>query len=434
MPRKILFITTHNLATNPRLVKELQLAVSYNYKVSVICFEFENWSKQLNEEIKSRFTEIDFYCINAGRKHFFSWLLSVAEEKIYRFLGKYFSLSDSRLSQAVSRRSNLIINEIQKIKEADLVIGHNPGAIYPSIVASQRFNCKAGFDVEDYHPGEGNDVYIQQLTLNLMKRDLPSFDYLSFASLPIQKKCLDEIHLDKKTICLSVLNYFNSDEFLPPLKISATKLKLVWFSQNIDINRGLENIIPVIKKFPDWIELHLIGNLSQRFEEILKNNQEILIHHSPMSQLSLHQKLSEFDIGLAAEDFEKESNRNLCLTNKIISYYQAGLYILASDSIAQQEFLSSRTSHGKCFKNPAAFETDLKTLYENLITVRNEKNSRFESAKKENWENESMKLSLKWSVGKSTQIDPLNPFETDPLIPFQIDPLIPAEIDPLKIG
>ena len=37
-------------------------------------------------------------------------------------------------------------------------------------------------------------------------------------------------------------------------------------------------------------------------------------------------------------------------------------------------------------------------------------------------------------IGKSTQIDPLNPFETDPLIPFQIDPLIPAEIDPLKIG
>jgi hypothetical protein len=36
--------------------------------------------------------------------------------------------------------------------------------------------------------------------------------------------------------------------------------------------------------------------------------------------------------------------------------------------------------------------------------------------------------------GKSTQIDPLNPFETDPLVPFQIDPLIPAEIDPLKIG
>jgi len=37
-------------------------------------------------------------------------------------------------------------------------------------------------------------------------------------------------------------------------------------------------------------------------------------------------------------------------------------------------------------------------------------------------------------AGKSTQIDPLNPFETDPLVPFQIDPLIPAEIDPLKIG
>jgi hypothetical protein len=398
LPRKLLFITTHNLATNPRLVKELQLAVSLKYKVTVICFEFDNWSKQLNEEIKSRFTDIDFYSLEAGRKHFFSWFLSVAEEKIYRFLGKYFSLSDKRLSQAVSRRSNLIINEIKKIKEADLVIGHNPGAIYPSIVAAQQFNCKAGFDVEDYHAGEGNDVYLQKLTLNLMKRNLPSFTYLSFASLPIQKKCLDEINLDEKTNCLTVLNYFNSDEFIQPIQITANKLRLIWFSQNIDINRGLEHIIPIVKKYSDCIELHLIGNLSQRFEEILKNNQEILTHHSPMSQLSLHQKLSEFDIGLAAEDFEKETNRNLCLTNKMISYYQAGLYILASYSDAQQEFLSSRTSHGKCFKNAVAFEAELKSLYENLGSVRENKNSLFESAKKENWENESMKLSNTWST------------------------------------
>ena len=110
-----MFITTHNLATNPRLVKELQLALSLNYKVSVICFEFDNWSKQLNEEIKSRFNDIEFYCIDAGRKNIFNWFSSVAEEKIYRFLGKYFSLSDARLSQAISRRSNLIINKINNI-------------------------------------------------------------------------------------------------------------------------------------------------------------------------------------------------------------------------------------------------------------------------------------------------------------------------------
>jgi hypothetical protein len=37
-------------------------------------------------------------------------------------------------------------------------------------------------------------------------------------------------------------------------------------------------------------------------------------------------------------------------------------------------------------------------------------------------------------IGKSTQIDPINPNETDPPFPFQIDPLFPAEIDPLKNG
>lgn len=398
MSKKILFITTHNLATNPRLVKELDLAISLNYKVSVICFEFDNWSKHLNEEILSRFKEIEFYIIDAGSKHFFTWLFSVAEEKIYRVIGKYLRLSDAGISQAVSRRSNLIINEIKKIKEADLVIGHNPGAIYPTIFAAQRLNCKSGFDVEDYHPGEGSDHYLQKLILNVMKTNLFSFDYLSFASSPIQKKCFDEIKLNRKTTCFSVLNYFNSKEFRRPFRISTNKLKLVWFSQNIDINRGLEHIIPVIKKYPDWIEFHLIGNLSQKFEEIFKNNQEILIHHPPMSQLDLNKKLSEFDIGMAVEEYNKEMNRNLCMTNKIISYYQAGLYILASDSYAQQEFLISRKFHGKCFKNALEFETNLKLLYMNIKTLRDDRIFRFETANKENWENESMKLSNIWST------------------------------------
>jgi len=392
-----LFITTHNLATNPRLVKELQLALSLNYKVRVICFEFDNWSKQLNEEIKSRFNDIEFYCIDAGRKNIFNWFSSVAKENVYRLIGKYFPLSNAMLSQAISRRSNLIINQIKNIKETDLVIGHNPGAIYPSLFAAQRFNCKAGFDVEDYHPGEGDNVSLQTLTFNLMKRNFPSFDYLSFASFQIQEKCINEFKTSKKSICLSILNYFDSFEFKIPIDISTDKLQLVWFSQNIDINRGLEYIIPIIKKYSQFVELHLIGNLSQKFEDIIKNYKEVLIHHSPISQYALHQKLSEFDIGIAVEDNKTDSNRNLCLTNKIISYYQAGLYILASDTIAQREFLHSRTIHGKCFKNALEFEIELKSLFENLVSVRNEKKSRFELASKENWENESTRLSSTWS-------------------------------------
>jgi hypothetical protein len=378
------------------LVKEIQLALSLNYKVSVICFEFDNWSKQLNEEIKSRFSDIEFYCIDAGRKNIISWFSSVAKEKVYRLIGKFFPLSDAMLSQAISRRSNLIINQIKKIEEADLVVGHNPGAIYPSILAAQRFNCKAGFDVEDYHPGEGSDVSVQLLTFNLMKRNFPSFDYLSFASFQIQEKCLNEFNTSKKSTYLTILNYFDSDEFKSPAKITTDKLKLVWFSQNIDINRGLEYIIPVLKKYSHCVELHLIGNLSKQFEDILKNNKEVLILHSPISQFALHQKLADFDIGIAAEDNKTDSNRNLCLTNKIISYYQAGLYILASDTIAQREFLHSRTLHGKYFKNALEFEDELKSIFENLASVRNEKKSRFELASKENWENESTRLSSTW--------------------------------------
>jgi len=379
------------------MVKELQLALSLNYKVSVICFEFDNWSKQLNEEIKSRFSDIEFYCIDAGRKNILNWFSSVAKEKVYRLICKYYPLSNAMLSQAISRRSNLIINQIKKIEEADLVIGHNPGAIYPSLFAAQRFNCKVGFDVEDYHPGEGNNIYLHHLTLTLMKNFLPKFNYVSFASFSIYNKCKTSIANLNNLKTLVINNSFSQNEFIEPNNTNNGKLKLVWFSQQIDKGRGLEHVIPIVNKHNDLMSLTLFGNLNPDFKKDFIDGKSGIHLGGLLPQKQLHQQLSHFDIGLAIEP-GKDLNNELALSNKVFAYLQAGLFVLATDTIEQKRLIEGMQSQGELFKkNFEDVEKVLSQLHQNIDNIRSNRINRFHVSKSISWENTCSDLGLIWT-------------------------------------
>lgn len=388
------------MATNPRLVKEIDLALSLSFKVEVICFIFRNWSYGINKEILERLQKqgVKFHLIEAGKEDFFDWIISVAAEKINYFLS-YFFRSERVLANAVSRRNYLLLKEAKEIKQADLVIGHNPGALYATKETANRLNCKAGFDVEDYHPGEGNIRYSQKIMKSLMKKILPLMDYVSFASDLIKQEVFNEIHQFENDR-FTILNYFPKLEFLQPLKLNSNKLKLVWFSQNISAGRGLEYILPSVEKMPENIELYLFGNISEEYRKKI-SGKNIFIH-SPLPQKDLHTKLKDFDIGLALEE-ASDYNRDICLTNKIIAYYQAGLFILASNTKAQQKFIAEKAS-GKIFdlKNPQ-MDLVLLELFKNLHILRHQKNERFESASSNNWESESLKLSNVWLKNTTIQ-------------------------------
>ena len=139
---KLLFISTLNLATNPRLFKEIELALDNGFEVEVVCFEFDNWSYTFNQQLKEKVSRAKFTIIPAGRSPFWPWAGSVFLEKAFRFAGKFVSLPDWALSHAVSRRSVLLTRAVKKISEEfDLVIGHNPGALYPAFL--RRKDCDA---------------------------------------------------------------------------------------------------------------------------------------------------------------------------------------------------------------------------------------------------------------------------------------------------
>jgi hypothetical protein len=336
--RRILFITTTNLATNPRLLKELQIAQQLFNRIDVIQFRLGNWSDEITDRIILNFKNTNFIQLNATRKPFLPWFCSSMIEFVLDKL--YMNIFGLRLlSFSLNKRSillNFVLNNNHK--KYDWVIAHNPGAFFPAYKFSKRIGCRLGLDIEDYHPGETLNIKKSQRILKMMKLILPKANYCSFSAPLIQKEFEKEIS-HESTKWFSILNGFSISEFKEPMQNYSQKLKLVWFSQNISPGRGLEKFISVINVLQNEIELHLIGDLTEENRAVLLQNGDGIIIHDPISQKELHQFIGLFDIGIVT-DPPLNKNRELAITNKLIAYAQAGLFIVSVSSLGQNDLLN----------------------------------------------------------------------------------------------
>jgi hypothetical protein len=397
--KKILFITTSDLVTNPRLVKELELANENNFEISVFYCSINGWSKPLTDEFILSNKHITFYEVSATRKPFFPWFISSVLEFLLKRIPKTL-LSTKLLAYSLNKRSVLLKRKLSKLKgEFDWVIAHNPGAFYPAFNFSKKHGSKLGIDVEDYHPGESSNDDLNCRMKTLMKRILPEAEYCSFAAPLIENEVQNHItNRIKKSIV--VLNGFNEFEFSYK-ESDWQKLKLVWYSQNIDFGRGLEGFLEAFNELQLECELTLIGNLKPDFAakfDILSNTKIKLI--SPVSQKELHLLLSNYDVGLAL-DFPINRNREIALTNKIVSYVQAGLFIFSSITPAQELFILENCLEAHLVKNELQ---DIKLGLEKLIKERNlngfNKLDQFEKGKLISWQHISKPLIEEWLIRK----------------------------------
>lgn len=394
MSLHILFITTHNLATNPRLLKEIQLAKNAGYKISVVCFEFNNWSKALNDAILQELDSINLIKLQAGRKPLAGWAYSVFTETLCRLMIKAgFRLKGQYLAQAVNRRSLLLLRAIKKVGHADLVVGHNPGALYATWKAAQKFKCRVGFDVEDYHPGEGNDDVLQDTCRKLMQQVLPKMNYVSFAA-PLIKQAVKEDIGEEKPSWITIKNYFPAAEFIIPQQLQGS-VKMVWFSQNISSGRGLELILPIVKQLKGQVELSIYGHPDPDFYEQAIRGIDNVTVCSPLPVQELHKILSTADIGLALEP-SKDRNNELAISNKILAYLQAGLFVLATDTKAQAQVLNENPGAGKIFTaNINEAGNAIKDCIANIDQIRAERLKRYRDFN-HSWEKESLLLLETW--------------------------------------
>ncbi|GAA4426847.1 hypothetical protein GCM10023188_09330 [Pontibacter saemangeumensis] len=401
--QKILFITTSNLTTNPRLLKEVNLAVASGVAPTVVCFDFDNWTTSIEEELRTSLTGVKFSAITATRKAFRNWALATGLQLMYRKLNHKLPHSLKMRAQASDKRSYLLEQKLKNLDtDFDLIVSHNLGALYPAYAFAKKSNIPFAFDIEDYHPGETvavdavNEVERRE---SLLKNILPKAFYVSYASPLIGEFSLALVPEVQEHNHFLVNNSFPLGEFQRPLtKNVADKISFVWFSQNIAAGRGLELVVPVLYRYKDKVQLTLIGNLVPSFYEgFLKMFDDLIQYRNPLTQQALHLELAKFDSGLAVEISNRDLNKDIASSNKIFAYAQAGLYIMATDTSAQKHFINQNSSLGVSFpQSEEGFEIALQELLAQKEEVLATKQQRFEAGKSLAWEHESSKLLAAW--------------------------------------
>jgi hypothetical protein len=398
MQPHILFVSTSNLATNPRLLKEIQLALDKGYHITAVICYFHNWSRSINESEKQKLkSRVKLIEVAADRSSFLAWVGSSILQKLQQFKSNLGFCNSRVLSDVLIKRSILLRWKLKKLKsEFQLVIAHNPGAFEPVAAYAKKHNIPFGIDLEDYHPGEITVEKHSQKMKQLMQHLLPQAAYISAAAPLILEAAQKDCRYRLKNT-LTIHNYFFKEDFMPPVIEKSKPLQCVWFSQNIDIGRGLEALLVALKSFQYEVHLHLYGNINPLFYELyLADNPQVFVH-DPVTQKELHRLLAGYDIGLALEDVTVNFNRNICITNKLLAYYQAGLFILASDTAGQIQFMQQHPSQG-IITSLSNLKQVLKQIVQQKESIRSEAQARHIAAENHHAADELRNLSDLWDL------------------------------------
>lgn len=339
----LLFISTSSLASNPRLVKEFAF-LKQHYKCTVLCFEHQDWTADLSKKIVALHPEVHFVAIERKK-----CIIETGMAKLYHKLCIFINpLLKNKLwvaAFASNDKSPQLLRRAKKLCKQtafSTIIAHNLGAFYPARQVAKRYGVRLQLDVEDFHPGEAlyfNEAHEEANRHLIMQACFSEAYSISYAAEGIAKACKARYQISKEVRQATIINSFQSSDFKKPKTKTNALLKCVWFSQHIGPKRGLVQIFEAAKAHPN-IEFHLIGNANGSYLN-LQNLSSNIILHPILSQAALHDFLSTMDIGLALERADADSNRDICLTNKILAYAQAGLFILATDTYGQAQFLNT---------------------------------------------------------------------------------------------
>ncbi|QXU42327.1 hypothetical protein [Pedobacter sp. D749] len=401
MQKKIVLVTSGQPSLNPRLVKEADTLANCGYDVTVVYLYWNDWGTKFDSDLL-RTKNWKAVCVG-GNPQTKKWLYWKSRVK-HRLANLIASLAGFKYmlgEYSISRGTSILISKTKKIK-ADLYIAHNLGAI-PAAVAAANYNkAKCGFDAEDLHRFEmSNDKtnYDVRLKAFLEEKYFTKTNYITTSSQTIANQYkIFFPHLKFKTI----LNTFPKQLLSLPNSLNSP-LKLFWFSQTIGISRGIQDIFRAIKILEEQeIELHLLGKINNQtkldFDRLINSlkfdKRPKIFFHAPLPPHCLFAFANQFHIGLCLEPaFSK--NNDLALSNKIFTYIQAGLAIIASDTSGQKWLLENYPEMGSIYKrnNPNQLAILIQNYLSNPKLLKMHQAQALEYANHQlNWEQEEQKF------------------------------------------
>jgi len=383
---RILFITPKQPSTNPRLRKAADALSEAGHTVHVLYAFNADWAAKADEDIlqEANWT----YELIGGTPHKKKWPYHISriKRKIDAWRG--------HIEGAYCRSLQAYIRKGISWKP-DLVIGHNPGAISPTLDIAKKLNIPSIFDAEDFYRGETNSSAIQAEITQLEDRWLDKFSHVT-AAAPLIAKQYSSLYPNQ--VFSTINNAFPSQQISQPSPINGS-LKVIWFSQVIGTDRGLVEFIKGLLQAPEIdILLTLIGSETDEFKSFIESQPQprrLKIRvMQPLPESELFKILKDHQIGLAIEPgFSK--NNEIARSNKLFSYLVAGCHIIATRTPAQidfeREYEPSLTFID--LKNPSSIKSALSHLVTNKEHLWEGRLKNWKQGQaKVNWETESKKL------------------------------------------
>ncbi|MDF5717772.1 MAG: glycosyltransferase [Rhizonema sp. NSF051] len=397
---KILILIGGHLCTAPRPQKEAETLANAGHEVIVRGFWFDpelvRRDHLLMANKKWQFQPILDFQPHQRLRNLSTRLRSSLSKEGFRLLGFF-------LPELLGYGTQMML-KVARQTCADLTIVHSEAGLW---VGDQLLNdgFKIGVDFEDWFSEDllPKDRVIRPIKhLKVLESRLARKCSYCLTTSDAMAEALIEAYQVPKPMTI-----YNSFPWAERSQIDHQKgdrynlnlPSIHWFSQTIGPRRGLETLFQALPKLKTPVEIHLRGNYPdsyrQYFEPLVPTEwHHRLFIHPTVSNVELLSRIAEHDIGLALE-FTDIPSRNLTVTNKLFQYIQAGLAVIATDTVGQREIFSQRPEIGRLIpsNNPSILAQALNDLLDSPDKLKAAKDAAIRAAKEQFcWEIESQKL------------------------------------------
>jgi glycosyltransferase involved in cell wall biosynthesis len=356
--RRITVVTSGHLSTCPRMLKAADALAAAGYEVRVVATRHEPWATAADADVRTRrtwpVTVVDYRRDEGARTYWWTGAQHRASRAVARTAG-VDRLPFAIAARAFGRVHGALVRAILAAP-ADLIYGGTTGALAAIAEAGRRSGTSYALDLEDFHRGEtsGSDApFIDALAARIERAVLDDAVFVTTSNEAIAAEYRRVHGLEAAVIHNTFPLPVRSPEFSRP---DPSVLRLYWFSQTIGPERGLEQAVAAIGRVGSAAELRLVGRLHGSFLDQLHAcargvapNLRI-VHQPPVPPDAMIDVARGHDIGLALE-LNAPRNREICLTNKALTYILAGVPVLMADTPGQHD-LGVALGRGAALVNP----------------------------------------------------------------------------------
>lgn len=348
MAPRVTVVTSGQLSTCPRMLKAADALAEAGYAVRVVSTRFMDWATEADAAVRATrhwdWDVVDYHPVSGRSLYWKSGLRHRAARALARSFGPA-RLPFGWVERAGSRVFDELVDAIAATP-ADLVYGGTTGGIAPVAEAARRLGVPYGLDLEDLHSGERpvdepEGELSNALSARVERRILTGAAFRTAGSTAIAGAYRERYGLD----FLPVHNTFPLPEE-PAIEAGRPgALRLVWFSQTIGPERGLEQAVEALGKAGLGGEIHLIGRPATGYVESLTAlaaavapRLEVTVR-PPVPPDDVLAACRGFAVGLGLEPGFSLANA-LALPNKVLTYPLAGLAVALTATPGQEEFAS----------------------------------------------------------------------------------------------